>query len=297
MFKIQSIFPFLLAISVVVFSSNAVSAQQNFNSPTAKYRVTFNATWNPIDHPTDFPTSDHFSRLIGMTHNQNSDLFVEGQLASTGIIRMAEIGGKGALISEISQYITNGTAKDVLCGSSGIGTGTGVFSMDFEIDQTHSLVSLTSMIAPSPDWFIGVHDVDLFNQGYWANQMTVQVGVYDAGSDSGPTFASPNQPTDPQEVIQTITTPPLAVNGVVESMGTMVFQRIDGINECSDRDLTFHDSPIMPNIYTTNQSILATGEVVQNDQVIFQAGTSIHIESGFAVQPGGILELIIATCN
>jgi len=295
MFQIQSFVQFLLTICLILFGSNAVSSQ-DFNSATAKYRVTFHATWNPIDHPTDFPNSDHFSGLIGMTHSANVDLFVEGQLASLGIERMAELGSKSVLINEINQFINDGTANAVLSGG-GLGTGTGMVSLEFEIDQTHSLVSLTSMIAPSPDWFIAVHDVDLFGQGHWANEMTVQVGVYDSGTDSGSTFTSSNQSTNPQDVIHMITTPPLAVNGVVASMGTMVFERIDGINECSDRDLTFHDSPIVPNTYTTNESILATGEVMQNDQVNFQAGTSIVLENDFSVESGGALDLIISSCD
>jgi len=287
----------LLLISIIVLLDFiTASSQQNFNSPTAKYRVTFHATWNPVDHPVDFPSFDHFSGLIGMTHNQSAELFVEGQLASLGIIRMAELGAKSTLIDEISHYISNGTGKAVLSGG-GLGTGTGMVSMDFEIDKTHSLVSITSMIAPSPDWFIGVHDVDLFGQGHWANELTVQVGVYDSGSDSGSSFSSPNQPSQPRQAIHSINTPPLAMNGVVPSMGTMVFERIDGVNECSDRELTFHDSPIQPNSYTTNKSILATGEVGQSTQVIFQAASSIILEDAFSVQMGGIFELIIAGCN
>ena len=142
-----------------------------------------------------------------------------------------------------------------------------------------------------------MNDVNLFSQGSWANNMILLVGSYDAGSDSGLTFASSDQATQPQELLHRITTPPLATNGIVPSMGFMIFERIDGVNECSDRDLTFHDFPIQANTYTTNESILATGVVFQNSQVVFQAGTEILCERGFTVQPGGVLELVIAACN
>jgi len=294
MFRIQYLVRSILPIYVILFCAIALTAQQN--SPTAEYRVTFYATWNPVDHPVDFPNFDHFSGLVGMTHNQQADLFVEGQLASPGIIQMAEIGSKTTLINEVTQYISNGTAKDVISGGA-LNTGTGMVSVDIEVDQTHPLASITAMIAPSPDWFIGVHDVDLFSQGQWASMVTMQVGVYDSGSDSGLTFASPNQVTQPQEVVHTITTPPLAMNGVVPSMGTMVFERINSITDCSNQHLTFHDSPILPNTYRTNQTIVSTGEVMQDERVVFQAGTFIHLEEDFATQTGGVLELVIAGCN
>jgi len=81
------------------------------------------------------------------------------------------------------------------------------------------------MIAPSPDWFIAVRDVELFEKNKWITEKSLQVGDYDAGTDAGTTFTSPNQTEN--KTIQKITTPPLAVDGKVNSMGTITFKQIE----------------------------------------------------------------------
>lgn len=81
------------------------------------------------------------------------------------------------------------------------------------------------MIAPSPDWFIAVRDVELYEKGKWITDKTVEVGAYDAGTDAGVNFTSPNK--DETGSIKRITTPPLATNGKVKSMGTVTFKKIN----------------------------------------------------------------------
>ncbi len=41
----------------------------------AKYELTLNALWSSATHPVDFPSSPHFSGLIGMTHNGDVQIF------------------------------------------------------------------------------------------------------------------------------------------------------------------------------------------------------------------------------
>jgi len=49
------------------------------------YEVTFTGNWTVENHPVSFPNNDHFSRAVGMIHNESASLFVEGGLASNGI--------------------------------------------------------------------------------------------------------------------------------------------------------------------------------------------------------------------
>jgi|GEM_PF-3392537 len=193
---------------------------------TVTYRVTFDAVWSAATHPTSFPFDPHFSGLIGMTHRSDTDLFVPQMLASPGIKSMAEFGSKFPLQNEINDFINAGGAQSVISGG-GIGQSPGSVSVQFDLTNSHSLVSLVSMVAPSPDWFIGVKDVALFENGTWVNMKTVGVNIYDAGTDSGPDYMSPNQPTIPPVGIFMITDPPLGTNGVVPSLGSMTFERID----------------------------------------------------------------------
>ena len=53
----------------------------------------------------------------------------------------------------------------------------------FRVDSSHPLVSIIARIIPSPDWFIGVHDVSLCNNsGYWIDEKVIPLFPYDAGT-------------------------------------------------------------------------------------------------------------------
>jgi spondin-1 len=61
------------------------------------------------------------------------------------------------------------------------------------------------MIYPSPDWFVGVSGLELcLGNGSWIEQKVLNLYPYDAGTDSGPTYISPDQPTIPKEPIRKI---------------------------------------------------------------------------------------------
>ena len=75
----------------------------------------------------------------------------------------------------------------------------------FRVDSKHHLVSLVSMIYPSPDWFVGVSGLELcLGNGSWVDEKILNLYPYDAGTDSGPTYISPDQPTIPKEAIRRI---------------------------------------------------------------------------------------------
>jgi len=193
---------------------------------SARYKLTFNATWSPQTHPNEFPASAHFSGLIGMAHNTNAMLFANGELASDGIKNMAETGSKNPLETEIQNFISNETSFNLISGG-GIGSSPGEDSLEFDIIISHSLVSVVSMLAPSPDWFIAVSNIDLFDNDGWVTSKTITVDIYDAGTDNGATFSSPDDPTIPRVPIFEITTPPLAVNNIVAPLGSITFTKIE----------------------------------------------------------------------
>jgi hypothetical protein len=192
----------------------------------ARYKLTFNATWSILTHPNDFPSSAHFSGLIGMTHNTNTVLFANGEIASEGIKNMAETGSKNPLQAEIQNSISNGTGSTLINGG-GISSSPGEVSLEFDVINSHSLVSVVSMLAPSPDWFIAVSNINLIENGQWVISKSITVDIYDSGTDSGLTFLSTDDPTDPRVPVFEITTPPLAVNNVVPPLGSITFTKIE----------------------------------------------------------------------
>ncbi len=192
----------------------------------ARYRVDFTAAWSAETHPMNFPASNpHFSGLIGSTHNASFSMWSMDSLATPGIESMAETGSKLLLNSEIMQAIEAGTADRVLSGG-GIGNSPGSVSLEFEINSSHPLVSLVSMIAPSPDWFVGVHDLSLLNEGSWVDEMVVDLFPYDSGSDSGTAYTSSNVDTVPKEIITRIQGIPFLNNGNVAPLGTFTFTKL-----------------------------------------------------------------------
>ena len=192
----------------------------------ARYKLTFNAGWSAQTHPNEFPSSAHFSGLIGMTHNGNSMLFAKGEIASIGIKNMAETGSKSPLETEIQDFISNGTGNALISGG-GINSSPSEVSLEFDITTSHSIVSVVSMLAPSPDWFIAVSSVNLIENNKWVSSKTITVDIYDAGTDDGVTFLSPDKSTIPRVSIFEITTPPLAVNNVAAPLGSITFTKLE----------------------------------------------------------------------
>lgn len=194
-------------------------------SPTARYRVTFDATWSRVTHPADYPSTAHFSPLIGGTHDHHVTFWHEGRASTAGIRAMAEGGRTTPLDQEINAAIGGGTAQHLLRGGP-LNTVPGVVTFEFDASQSHPLVTLVTMIAPSPDWFVGVAGLPLFENGGWVDERTILLHPWDAGTDSGATFTSADAMTSPPQPISRITSAPLSPGGRVTPLGTFRFQRL-----------------------------------------------------------------------
>lgn len=195
---------------------------------TARYQVVFQATWSQLTHPADWPANAHWSGIVGGTHNDQVHFWREGETASEGIRLMAERGQQATLLAEIAPAIRNQTAHLSLAGG-GISTSPGSVALNFPqpMRRDFPLVTLVSMIAPSPDWFVGVDSLSLLADGEWVPKLTVDVYGYDAGTDSGASFASPDKVTVPRGVVQRFTGFPAVNKGVVVPFGTFTFTRLD----------------------------------------------------------------------
>jgi hypothetical protein len=192
---------------------------------TAAYTVTFHATWTRRTHPVEAPSNPHFSRLIGGTHDARVTFWAQGALASRGIEAMAERGSTTPLDLEVESAIAAGTAEFLLRGDS-VPRNPGSSSLAFSVSQHHSLVTLVSMVAPSPDWFVGVAGLNLFAGGVWAHDVVIPLAPWDAGSDNGRSFESPDREAIPHLPISLITTSPLAPSGTATPLGTFTFRRV-----------------------------------------------------------------------
>ncbi len=178
----------------------AATAKAAADGTFAHYELRFEATWSEATHPTDFPSNPHFSGLIGGTHNSQVAFWQPGGLASTGIENMAERGRKTELMVEVEDAIMLGTAWSVV-SDRGISPSPGVRTITFDVSSTHPHATIVSMLAPSPDWFVGTTSQILRDDSGWEDEVALDLYVYDAGTDSGTTFTSANANTNPQEPI------------------------------------------------------------------------------------------------
>lgn len=203
----------LMALSVALLNACSLNGSDDKSDTTSvpsdaevTYEVTFTAVWNATNFETNFPSNAHFSPLIGVTHNENVSFWKSGSLATAGIKSVAETGATSSFETEINNAITEKTANYLIKGS-GLGSGVGSISQQFGMTESHSKLTLVTMIAPSPDWIIGVSGLELYNSqtNSWEDK-TIQLKVYDAGTDSGTTFTSANSVTEPSAAIALLTT-------------------------------------------------------------------------------------------
>ncbi|KAK2588182.1 hypothetical protein KPH14_004223 [Odynerus spinipes] len=174
----------------------------------AKYEVTFEGLWSRNTHPKDFPSKGwliRFSDVIGASHTVDYRFWRYNGMASIGLKQVAELGSTRRLESELkdqSEHIRT------IIKARGISypNVTGRTFAVFRVDRKHHLMSLVSMIDPSPDWIVGVSGLELcLTNCSWVEHKELNLYPYDVGTDNGITYLSPNSPTEPQEPIRRIT--------------------------------------------------------------------------------------------
>lgn len=201
----------------------AVAGEVPLPSDTAVYSIAFNATWSAATHPTDFPPGPHFSPLIGAVHNDSVAFWASGEIASAGLEQMAETGGTSNLTREIRAHIP-GHALSVINGR-GIGSPASTTIEGVHVSLDHPLITLVTMIAPSPDWFVGVAGQSLQDEfGQWVDELQVVLYPYDSGTDDGASYRSANADSSPKQPIK-------GLKGISpfsdEPIGTYTFKRTD----------------------------------------------------------------------
>ena len=169
----------------------------------ATYRVTFQGGWTTAVTPGGLPSGAHFTRLIGGVHHAGVTFLREGGRATAGVEFMAELGGTNTLANEVRAAEPDALA--VLLGSGTI-RPTGSSTIDsVTLTTDHPRVTLLTMIAPSPDWFVGVSGLSLLDaQGDWQASLTLNLYPWDAGTEEGTEFSLSNPATSPQGVITSL---------------------------------------------------------------------------------------------
>ena len=186
----------------------------------ATYRVTFQSTWSAQTHPTSFPSSPSFSGFAGAAHTLGSTLWAPGQLATFGLQQLAETGNPQAFLQQ-----AQATIGSQLVGS--IGTSTSPATTVFQFTTHQPLLSIAAKLDPSPDWFVGLTDA-LLPGPFGPGVVVLPAEVYDAGTDSGVSYSSPNSPTVPAAPVQVVSTAGGPFQNAPTQIGTFTIERLSG---------------------------------------------------------------------
>ena len=279
----------LLLVLAVPLVTMPASAQAQGNAQSATYTVTFTGKFAgaALASGVSVPSGEHFTTLIGAVHNGSVTFWSDGGTASAGIESMAEVGGTSNLKSEINAASSNALA--VIEQSIAFG-GTATATVDITLTTDHPLVTLTSMVAPSPDWFVGVSGLSLRNTADdgWQPSLTVNLFPWDAGTEDGTEFSLSNSPTSPQGTITSIKGTGKFSN---EPIATLTFD-LQGIPEITTA------SPILvPENETAVATLTASDDDTPSDQLTWTipSGTDGGADADhFTLSEGGILAFIAA---
>lgn len=160
-----------LAATAVVLGQTSTSRQQTSQATGdgTRVRIVYENLTN----------SQTFSPSVFFTHNESAPpLFKEGAPASFGLMRIAEEGNAGPLLSaEVVKKIGAefGTAVQ------GISTPPGARrSLDIEVTSDHPLLSGVWMLVMTNDGFTGINAVNVYNL---KSPQTMELFAYDAGTE------------------------------------------------------------------------------------------------------------------
>jgi len=233
------------------------------NAQKAIYKIEFISNWSSTTHPTDYPTgSAHWSALIGASHNNAVSFFEIGQLATDGVEQVAESGSNTSITQEINASISNANTYKIIEGS-GLSSGLGTITInDVEFDMNFPLVSLITMIAPSPDWVAQVNNIKMTdNNNDWLQSVTIDVHATDTGTDNGTTYASGNDDTSPAQNISSLENTTPFSNQFIGTFKFSLQQVLDVNDQNIENNFSIYPNPSTGKIFLNNTGNLSLEKI------------------------------------
>lgn len=166
----------------------------------ARYTITVAGKWTGPAFTV--PGGAHYTTFTGMIHNSNAFLWKEAAKASYGMEVLAETGGVGPILAEIDSTINtrNGLSLLLFVAPSTAGSS----NVNIYCNSNYSRVSFASMLGPTPDWFVGVSDINLYRGNSWVTDTTINLYAYDAGTEDGDVFGYSNPASVPLQDIHVL---------------------------------------------------------------------------------------------
>ena len=171
--------------------------------------MTFTNNWTRMAH-LGLPGNAHFSPVVAATHDGQYDLLPIGSVADKALEQVAELGRQGDLNKEVEAQIEEGHALDLVNTENMFLNQASSQTFEIVVSNKHEYLSFVSMIAPSPDWVVGLSNLKLHSEkdGFYQGVENQPLYAINAGTeegDRGGNFSLNNRPTSPQTPIQILT--------------------------------------------------------------------------------------------
>ena len=163
------------------------------------------------------------NEIAFVAHPLDTVLWEEGGMASEGLLHLAWDGHGHDLADEAEEMGWDVLAEsfDEIIALLG--------AQEITLSSEFPCISYAQKLSPSPDWFIGFNACAIDADGNWMETLSVRAEVYDAGVVDGEPYMAvggteetgPDTPTDPQEPISRVMTPPWDTDAVSEITGTL----------------------------------------------------------------------------
>jgi len=119
----------------------------------------------------------HFTPVITAAHNNDNQIFMSGEMATSELQAMAE----GGDISGLANLLTNADANINENPAMGLLAPTMSASFSLTSDSANTHLSLAAMVLPSNDGFVGLDSWEIPED---AGTYTVFLNAYDAGTEA-----------------------------------------------------------------------------------------------------------------
>ncbi len=219
----------------------------------------FFCAWKTLNSLRYFHVTISLFVVFPSSHCFESNLFLYSQSCLVSVFYF--LGNPSVLAKEIYRQRRYGNVKSHIQGVSPVQTPGSTTLMDIHVDEDRSLVSVITMVFPSPDWFLGISNVDMCNPmtGEWREEYNRDLLPYDSGTDDGTSFESVNSPSDPRKNIFLIGNEDetnFKSDSKIRRLGTFKFTKVP-TKKCKGKayyTLTFnaewsnetHPSPVFP---------------------------------------------------
>uniref|UniRef100_A0A7S1TE69 Spondin domain-containing protein n=1 Tax=Compsopogon caeruleus TaxID=31354 RepID=A0A7S1TE69_9RHOD len=182
---------FALTLGSIFFFGLSV---EGLCSGKVKYQIAFHYNWTLESHPVEYPSFPHFSWLVGVSHNKFYTFWNVNGFANNGIQNIAELGD---VFMARKEFNTERNVYNFDVGSLSRAVDLDLVAVEVDGQSRRTLLSAASMIAPSPDWFVGFSRLQTCRNRSWVASMDGVLVGYDAGTDSGGSYESFDQVTNP----------------------------------------------------------------------------------------------------